>query len=68
VLHPIHLQHPDWYAAVDIAREQVAGTRRRLFDRAAADRALVHVFHFPFPCLGHVVAKGNGWEWLPVQD
>jgi hypothetical protein len=46
----------------------VAGTRRRLFDRAAADRALVHVFPFPFPCLGHVVAKGNGWEWLPIQD
>jgi hypothetical protein len=36
-------------------------------DRAAADNALVFAFHFPFPGLGHVVKKGEGWQWQPVD-
>ena len=66
VLHPFHLERPEWYAAVDLAPEQVVATRRRLLDRAAAERALVLAFHFPFPGLGHVVRKGEGWQWQPV--
>jgi len=67
VLHPIHLEHPDWYTAVDFAPEQVVTTRRRLLDLAAAEKALVHAFHFPFPGLGHVVQKGEGWRWQPIE-
>lgn len=66
VFHPIHLQHPEWFAAVDISREQVAATRRRLLDRAASDKSLVLAFHFPFPGLGHVVPKGDVWQWRPL--
>jgi glyoxylase-like metal-dependent hydrolase (beta-lactamase superfamily II) len=62
-LHPIHLESPDWCAAVDFAPEQVANTRRRLLSRAAAEKALVLAFHFPFPGLGHVVQKGEVWQW-----
>ena len=67
VLHPIHLVQPDWHTAVDFAPEQVATTRRRLLDLAAAEKALVHAFHFPFPGLGHVVLKGEGWRWQPIE-
>jgi len=66
VLHPFHLERPEWYAAVDLAPEQVVATRRRLLDRGAAEKALVLAFHFPFPGLGHVVRKGEGWQWQPV--
>lgn len=52
VLHPIHLEQPDWYAGVDFAPEQTVATRRRLLNRAATERALVLAFHFPFPGLG----------------
>jgi glyoxylase-like metal-dependent hydrolase (beta-lactamase superfamily II) len=65
-LHPIHLESPDWCAAVDFAPEQVANTRRRLLSRAAEEKALVLAFHFPFPGLGHVVQKGEVWQWQPV--
>ena len=63
VLHPIHLEQPEWYAAVDFAPEQVVTTRRRLLGMAAARKALVLAFHFPFPGLGRVVQKGEGWQW-----
>jgi len=23
-------------------------------------------FHFPFPGLGHIVQKEEGWQWQPV--
>ena len=67
VLHPIHLKQPEWCAAVDFAPEQVVATRRRLLDRAAAEKVLVLAFHFPFPGLGHVIHKGEGWQWQPVN-
>jgi glyoxylase-like metal-dependent hydrolase (beta-lactamase superfamily II) len=66
VLHPIHLEHPDWCAVVDFAPGQVAATRRRVLNRAAAEKALVLAFHFPFPGLGHIVQKGEAWQWQPI--
>lgn len=66
-IHPIHLEEPDWYAAVAINPEKVVASRRRLLERAATEKALVLVFHFPFPGLGHVVQKGEGWQWQPVE-
>ncbi|MFQ5710236.1 MAG: MBL fold metallo-hydrolase [Candidatus Geothermarchaeales archaeon] len=66
VLHPIHLEQPEWYAAVDFAPERAMTTRRLFLDRAAAEKALVHAFHFPFPGLGYVIQKGEGWQWQPI--
>ena len=67
VLHPIHLEQPDWYAAVDLDPGQVEATRRRVLAKAATEKALVLAFHFPFPGLGHVVQKGEKWQWQPVE-
>lgn len=59
MLHPIHVQHPEWYAVVDAAPQQVPTTRRRLPKRAEMEKALVLGFHFPFPGLGHIVKEGR---------
>ncbi len=67
VLSPIHLEQPDWYPVVDLAPEQAMATKRRLLDRAAAEKALVIASHFPFPGLGHVIQKGEGWQWQPIE-
>lgn len=67
VLHQIHLEQPDWYTVVDFDPERVVSTRRRLLDRAATEKALVHVFHFPFPGLGYVSQKGELWQWKPIE-
>jgi len=67
VLHPIHLEQPEWYAAVDFTPEQAVATRRQLLSRAVAEKALVLAFHFPFPGLGHIVQRGEGWQWQPIE-
>ncbi len=66
-LHPVHLEQPDWYAAFDFTPEQTVNTRKRLFQQAATNNALVHAFHFPFPGLGHVVQKEEAWQWQPIE-
>lgn len=66
VLHPIHLEEPEWYAAVDFTAEQVVATRRRILTMAATEKDLVLGFHFPFPGLGHVSQSGDTWQWQPI--
>lgn len=66
VLHPIHMEQPEWCAAVDFDPDQVVATRRRVLNWAAAEKALVLAFHFAFPGLGHIIPKGNGWAWQPI--
>lgn len=70
-LHPIHLEHPDWHPVWDVDPPEAISNRRRLFDRAATDHAMMLVFHFPpFPSLGHVTKHGAGWQWeaIPVAE
>jgi glyoxylase-like metal-dependent hydrolase (beta-lactamase superfamily II) len=68
VLYPLHLEQPDWIPIYDIIPEQAAASKRRIFDRAAEKRALVVGQHFPpFPSLGYVVKKGEGWQWQPIK-
>jgi glyoxylase-like metal-dependent hydrolase (beta-lactamase superfamily II) len=70
VLHPIHLEHPDWHAVagIDALPEAVEPTRRRLLARAVETGALVHGFHLdPFPHLGRVVSRNGTWHWKPVE-
>ncbi len=68
VLYPLHLEHPGWTPVFDISPEQAAASKRRIFDRAAEEEALVFAHHFPpFPNLGHVLKKEEGWLWQPIE-
>ncbi len=69
VLYPLHLEHTDWLPIYDILPEQASTSKHAIFDRAAEQKALVIGQHFPpFPSLGHVVKKGDGWQWQPMQN
>ncbi len=65
--HPVHLEQPDWYAAVDFNPQQTVATRCRLLNKAAIEKALVLAFHFPFPGLGCIVQKREAWQWQPIE-
>jgi glyoxylase-like metal-dependent hydrolase (beta-lactamase superfamily II) len=41
-------------------------TRRKLFDRAVADKSLVTGYHFPFPPVGTITADGGGFTFVPA--
>lgn len=71
MLHPIHVDHPDWCASewADINCEGVIKSRRALYERVASEHSLVLAFHFmPFPGLGHIERVGEGWRWAPLGD
>jgi glyoxylase-like metal-dependent hydrolase (beta-lactamase superfamily II) len=66
--HPaVFARHPDWQAAFDIDGSAAVATRKKLFDRAAADRMLVTGYHFPFPACGHLIKTADGYEHVPVE-
>ena len=68
VLYPLHLEYPQWTPVFDILPEQAAASKRRVFDRAAEEDALVFAHHFPpFPNLGHVRKAEQGWRWQPIE-
>jgi glyoxylase-like metal-dependent hydrolase (beta-lactamase superfamily II) len=67
VVTPIHLEHPGWLPVFDIEPESAAVSKRFIFDLAAERDFWVVGQHFsPFPSLGHVVRRAEGWEWRPV--
>ncbi len=68
VLHPLHLEHPDWTPVFDILPEQASASKRRILDLAADKETLVFAHHFPpFPNLGHIHKQEQGWRWQPIE-
>ena len=64
--HVLMFAHPEWTSAFDSDPKLAAETRRKIFDRAAAEGLRVLGYHLPFPGIGHVrTSKGGGFEWLP---
>jgi hypothetical protein len=50
----------------DVDRKMAVDTRKRLLDRAAADKMLIQAMHFPFPANGHIVKDGTGYRFIPT--
>jgi glyoxylase-like metal-dependent hydrolase (beta-lactamase superfamily II) len=67
ILHPIHIEQPQWYSIFDFDPKQSIPSRQHLLNKAMVDKALVLAFHFTFPGLGYVIQKGKGWHWLPID-
>jgi glyoxylase-like metal-dependent hydrolase (beta-lactamase superfamily II) len=66
--HPwLFARHPQWQGVFDVDGAMAADTRRRLLDRAAADRMLVHGYHFPFPASGYIAKTASGYEVVPAM-
>ncbi|MFT3868142.1 MAG: MBL fold metallo-hydrolase [Nibricoccus sp.] len=62
--HAISFSHPEWKLAFDTQPPIANATRKKLFDRAAADRLRVFGGHMPFPSLGHIRSVGDHYEFV----
>lgn len=62
-----NLRHPGWHMAVDQDPQMAEATRRRMFDRVAAERARCVGYHWPFPANGYVVKDGDGYRLVPAD-
>ena len=65
--HPVVNIDRPWRPGPDRDQEAAAIVRRRIFDRAAADRVLILGFHYPFPGLGRILKTDGGYAWLPAN-
>lgn len=65
--HVISVRRPDWTIAFDTDAAAAQARRKAVLARAADENLLIHAVHFPFPGLGHIRRRGEGyvWEALP---
>lgn len=57
--------YPDWEVRFDMDKAAAAATRRRVMDMAAADRVPVIGYHMPFPGLGFIETRDDGYRYIP---
>jgi hypothetical protein len=60
-------RRPDFQIVFDMDGAAAEATRRRVFDRIAAERMRVAGFHFPFPATGFMAKEGNGYRFVPAD-
>ncbi|MFU8882169.1 MAG: MBL fold metallo-hydrolase [Rhodobacterales bacterium] len=61
------LAHPDWEVRFDMDNEAAAATRRNVLNMLAADRIPFIGYHMPFPALGFVETRGEGFHYVPAS-
>jgi glyoxylase-like metal-dependent hydrolase (beta-lactamase superfamily II) len=64
-LAAIQIVRPDTGLVYDVDPQAACATRRRMFDRVAADKLAVAGAHLDFPGFGTVVRKGAGFAFEP---
>lgn len=62
----LFVKNPTWQAAFDHVPDQAVETRRKLFDRAIADKAQVAGYHWGLPNVGTIQKDGNGYAFTPA--
>lgn len=66
--HPVwSLAKPDWEVRFDMDKAQAAKSRRKVLGMLAADRVPMVGYHMPFPAMGYVAAKDDGFEYVPMS-
>lgn len=61
------LAYPDWEVRFDADKAAAAAARRNILGMAATDRIPVVGYHLPFPALGYVETRGDGFRYVPAS-
>lgn len=64
----LFVKNPHWQAAFDHVPDLAVETRKRLFDRAVADKAMVAGYHWGLPNVGTIAKDGNGYAFTPATS
>lgn len=60
------LAYPDWEVRFDMDKAAAAATRRRILGMLAADRVPLIGYHMPFPGIGYVESRDDGFRYVPA--
>jgi glyoxylase-like metal-dependent hydrolase (beta-lactamase superfamily II) len=61
------LAYPDWEVRFDADKAAAAATRRAVFGMLAADRVPFIGYHMPFPGMGYVETREDGFRYVPAS-
>ena len=59
------LAYPDWEVKFDMDKQAAAASRRKVLGMLAADKVPTVGYHMPFPGLGFVDTRGDGFHYVP---
>jgi len=62
----LFVKNPGWHVQFDRDPVTAEAVRRRLFDRAIADNAVITGYHFGMPGAGRMQKDGTGYAFVPV--
>ena len=62
----INMANPGWHILFDQDAQMAEATRRRVFDRAIADKTICTGYHWGMPGAGTIQKDGNGYALVPV--
>lgn len=63
----LFVKNPSWQAAFDSDGATAEAARRKIFDRAIADKATVTGYHYGMPGAGTIKKDGKGYAFVPVK-
>ena len=63
----LSMQRPDWHFGFDADKDGAIASRKKLMGMIAADKIPFTGYHLPFPALGYLEAKGEGFEYTPAS-
>lgn len=61
------LAYPDWEVSFDADKAAAAATRRSVLGMLAADKVPFIGYHMPFPAMGYVEARDDGFRFVPAS-
>lgn len=61
------LEYPDWEVRFDADKAAAAATRKALFGMIAAEKIPFIGYHMPFPGVGYVEPKGDGFRYVAAS-
>ncbi|WP_420860479.1 MBL fold metallo-hydrolase [Algirhabdus cladophorae] len=59
------LAYPDWEVKFDMDKSAAAASRRKVLGMLAAEKVPTIGYHMPFPGLGFVDTRGDGFHYVP---
>ena len=63
--HTLLPAHPEWGVGFDTDFDLAATARKAALTEFAELRKNIFSYHLPWPGLGHIRRKGEGFEWIP---
>lgn len=62
----LFVRNPGWHAAFDGDPGMAEASRRRVFDKVVADKAMITGYHYGMPGAGRIEKDGNGYAFVPL--